>query len=88
MVQGVVPNDLREENITALFKKGSTISNQNYRPVSYEVDAETVNYFKARLDKFHHKYKFINLMPRIFKHLEADCLQVNLLSISAQINQL
>ena len=27
-------------------------------------------------------------MPRIFKHLEADCLQVNLMSTSAQINQL
>ena len=27
-------------------------------------------------------------MPRIFKHLEAGCLQVNLISTSAQINQL
>ena len=27
-------------------------------------------------------------MPRIFKHLEASCLQVNLMSTSAQINQL
>ena len=27
-------------------------------------------------------------MPRIFIHLEADCLQVNLMSTSAQINQL
>ena len=27
-------------------------------------------------------------MPRIFKHLEAGCLQVNLMSTSAQINQL
>ena len=27
-------------------------------------------------------------MPRIFKHLEAGCLQVNLVSTSAQINQL
>ena len=27
-------------------------------------------------------------MPRIFKHLEADCLQGNLMSSSAQINQL
>ena len=27
-------------------------------------------------------------MPRIFKHLEAVCLQVNLMSTSAQINQL
>ena len=26
-------------------------------------------------------------MPRIFKHLEAGCLQVNLMSTSAQINQ-
>ena len=27
-------------------------------------------------------------MPRVFKHLEAGCLQVNLMSTSAQINQL
>ena len=27
-------------------------------------------------------------MPRIFKHLEAGCIQVNLMSTSAQINQL
>ena len=27
-------------------------------------------------------------MPRLFKHLEAGCLQVNLMSTSAQINQL
>ena len=27
-------------------------------------------------------------MPRIFKHLEAGYLQVNLMSTSAQINQL
>ena len=27
-------------------------------------------------------------MPRIFKHLEAGCLQVNLMSTSPQINQL
>ena len=27
-------------------------------------------------------------MPRIFKQLEAGCLQVNLMSTSAQINQL
>ena len=27
-------------------------------------------------------------MPRIFKHFEAGCLQVNLMSTSAQINQL
>ena len=27
-------------------------------------------------------------MPRILKHLEAGCLQVNRMSISAQINQL
>ena len=27
-------------------------------------------------------------MPRIFKHLEAGCLQVNLMSTSTQINQL
>ena len=27
-------------------------------------------------------------MPRIFKHLEAGCLQVNVMSTGAQINQL
>ena len=27
-------------------------------------------------------------MPRIFKYLEAGCLQVNVMSTSAQINQL
>ena len=30
------------------------------------VDAETVNSFKARLDKFYLKFKLNNLMPRIF----------------------
>ena len=55
----------------------------------YVVDAETVNSFKARLDKFYHKkFKWNNFVPRIFKHLEAGCLQVNLMSTSAQINQL
>ena len=34
MVQGVVPNDWREANITALFKKGCKSARQNYRPVS------------------------------------------------------
>ena len=33
-LQGVVPNDWREANITALFKKGSKSASQNYRPVS------------------------------------------------------
>ena len=51
----------------------------------YVVDAETVNSFKARLNRFHHKIKLNNLMPRI---LEAGCLQLNLMSTSAQINQL
>ena len=32
--KGVVPNDWREANITALFKKGSKSANQNYRLVS------------------------------------------------------
>ena len=55
----------------------------------YVVDAETVNSFKARLDKYSIiKFNLNNLMPRIFKHLEAGCLQVNLMSTSAQINQL
>ena len=34
LVQGVVPNDWREANITALFKKGSKSPSHNYRPVS------------------------------------------------------
>ena len=34
MVQGVVPNDWREANIKALYKKGSKSASQNYRPVS------------------------------------------------------
>ena len=54
----------------------------------YVVDAETVNSVKARLDTFFHKFKWNNLMPRIFINLEAGCLQVNLMSTSAQINQL
>ena len=48
------------------------------------VDAETVNSFKARLDKFHHTI----LCQKIFKHLEAGCLQVNLTSTRTKINQL
>ena len=31
----------------------------------YVVDAETVNYFKARLDKFYHKFNLNYLMLRI-----------------------
>ena len=34
LVQGVVPKDWREANITALFKKGCKSASQNYRPVS------------------------------------------------------
>ena len=34
LVQGVVLNDWREANITALFKKGSKSASQNCRPVS------------------------------------------------------
>ena len=33
LVPGLVPNDWREANITALFKKGSKSASQNYRPV-------------------------------------------------------
>ena len=34
LVKGVVPNDWREANITALFKKGSKSASHNYRSVS------------------------------------------------------
>ena len=34
LVQGVVTNDWREANITALFQQGSKNASQNYRPVS------------------------------------------------------
>ena len=34
LVQGVVPNDWREANITALFKKGSKSASQNYISVT------------------------------------------------------
>ena len=34
LVQGIVSNNWREANITALFKKGSKSASQNYRPVS------------------------------------------------------
>ena len=54
----------------------------------FVVDAETVNSFKARLDKFHHKMLIEQSYDKNFKHLEAGCLQVNLMSTSAQINQL
>ena len=33
MVQGVIPNDWREADITALLKKDSKSKCQNYRPV-------------------------------------------------------
>ena len=49
---------------------------------------QKLNSFKARLDKFQHKFILNNVIPGIFKHLDAGCLQVNLMSISAQINQL
>ena len=49
---------------------------------------QKLNSFKARLEKFYHKYKLNNLMPRIVNHLEAVCLQVNLMSTSAEIKQL
>ena len=54
----------------------------------YVVDAKTVNSFKARSDISIIKYKLNNLMPRKIKHLEAGCLQVNLMSTSVHINQL
>ena len=54
----------------------------------YVVDAETVNSFRQDWTNFFVKFKWNNLMPRIFINLEADCLQVNLMSTSAQINQL
>ena len=34
LLQGVVPNDWTEANITALCKKSSKSASQNYRPVS------------------------------------------------------
>ena len=34
LIQGVVPNDWREAYITALFKKGSKSTSENYRAVS------------------------------------------------------
>ena len=34
LAQGVISNDWRETNITALFMKGSKSASQNYRPVS------------------------------------------------------
>ena len=37
LVQGVVPNDWREANITALFKKVSKSASQNYRSVSLTI---------------------------------------------------
>ena len=49
---------------------------------------QKLNSFMARLDTFIIQFKLNNRMPRIFKHLEAGCLQVNLMSTSAQINQL
>ena len=54
----------------------------------YVVDAETVTSLRQDWTNFIIKFKLNNLMPRIFKHLEACCLQVNLMSTSAQINQL
>ena len=54
----------------------------------YVVDAETVNSLRQDWTNFIIKFKWINLMPKVFINLEAGCLQVNLMSTSAQINQL
>ena len=34
LIEGEIPNEWREANITPLFKKGSKLTASNYRPVS------------------------------------------------------
>ena len=82
----IVKNSFRL-NVRKNFFSNRVVNAWNELP-QYVVDAETVNSFKTRLDKLYHKFKLNNLMLRIFKLLEAGCLQVNLMSTSAQINQL
>ena len=82
----IVKNSFRLD-VRKNFLSNRVVDAWNELP-QYVVDAEIVNSFKARLETFYHKFKLNNLMPRVFKHLEAGCLQVNLMSTSAQINQL
>ena len=82
----IVKNSFRLD-VRKTFYSNRVVDAWNELP-QYVLDAETVNSFKERLDKFHHKYKLNNLMLRIFKHLEAGCLQVNQMSTSDQINEL
>ena len=62
LVQGVVPNDSREANITALFKKGSKIANQNYRPVSLTsvICKQMESIIKDEIIKHFNIFKLIN----------------------------
>ena len=50
-------------------------------PIAWNSSVSTLNpcqplyFFKARLDKSIIKFQLNNLMPRIFKHLEAGCIR-------------
>ena len=74
----IVTNSFRRD-VRKNFFSNRVVDAWNELP-QYVVDAETVNSYKARLDKFIIQFKLNNLMPRIFKYLEAGCLQVNLMS--------
>ena len=82
----IVKNSFRL-NVRKNFFSNRVVDAWNELPL-YVVDAEIVNSLRQDWTNFIIKFKLYNLMPRIFKHLEAGCLQVNLMSTSAQINQL
>ena len=62
LVQDVVPNDWREANISALFKKGSNSASQNYRPVSFTsvILMLMASIIKDEIIKHLNIFKFIN----------------------------
>ena len=62
LVQGVVLNDWRETNITALLKKGSKSASQNYRPVSLKsvICKQMESIIKDEIIKHLNIFKLIN----------------------------
>ena len=62
LLQGVVPNDWKEANITALFKQGSKSASQNYGPVSVTsvICKQMESIIKDEIIKHFNIFKLIN----------------------------